>query len=301
MRLALVLNRSAGSFRRLAPDATARAIEDVLTRAGHTVETRLVGRRALPAEFSALAARGDLDAVVVGGGDGTILAAIRAGLGQTLPLGLLPLGTLNLFARDLGLPTRPLEAAARLAAARPAAIDLAQVNGLPFGIWASVGLHPWAVRRRDHLQRDGMGKTLAMAIAALRAFWRFERLSLRIRWDGGETTCVTPLLVVSNNAWRDQTPPLQREALDAGTIEVHVAACPDRRSLLLLALEALLGRWRGSRRIRTLRTGEAHVACDRRRLLASLDGEVEVVEPPLHFRTRPGALKVLMPGPEGGA
>src|SRR5690242_7577549 len=107
MRLALVINRSAGSFRRLPLDETVQAVEAAFTGAGHAVETLVVGRRELAHTLSALAARPELDAVVVGGGDGTALTAVLAGLGQARPLGLLPLGTLNLFARDLGLPLDP--------------------------------------------------------------------------------------------------------------------------------------------------------------------------------------------------
>ena len=160
MRLALVINRSAGTFRNLPLESTVAAIGAALAEAGHQVHTEIVGRRELARTLSVIAESRDLDAVVVGGGDGTILTAIVAGLGRDLPLGILPLGTLNLFARDLGLPPDPVEAARVLAGATPRLIDLAEVNGLPFAIWASMGMHPWVVRRRDHMQRCDLAECL---------------------------------------------------------------------------------------------------------------------------------------------
>jgi len=297
MRLALVINRSAGSFRTLPPDATIAAIVQALAAGGHEVESHLVGRRELARALSALAARNDFDAVVVGGGDGTMLTAILAGLGRDRPLAMLPLGTLNLFARDLGLPMNPVEAARMLGRAVPAEIDLAEVNGLPFAIWASLGMHPWIVRQRDHLQRDGMRKGRAMLLAALRAFRRYPMVDVTLTTGKDSMAVTTPLLFITNNAWREQRPPLARQALDAGMLEIHVAACTGRLSLLWLVAEAFLGHWRASRRLQTFTAEEVRVVSSKNRVMVSLDGEVTVMHSPLVFKVRPHALKVLMPAP----
>ncbi len=295
MRLALLINRSAGTFRRMPLEPTVAAIAAVLRDGGHTVEVEVCGHSDLPAALSALAARRDVDAVVVGGGDGTVLTAILAGLGTTVPLGLLPLGTINLFARDLGLPRDPVAAATMLVAAEPAEIDLAEVNGMPFAIWASLGMHPWMVRRRDHLQRDGMGKWRAMALAALRAVRRYPVVKARLTIRGETLTVATPLIVISNNAWRDGRPPMRRTALDQGLLEVHVARCTTRLALVWLAVNALLGRWRLGRLMQTYQAETVRVLSRSRRTMVSLDGEVTVMRSPLVFRARPKALKVLMP------
>ncbi|KIL98913.1 Magnetosome protein MamU [Paramagnetospirillum magnetotacticum MS-1] len=301
MRLALLINRSAGTFRRLPLDATVDSIVAALAAAGHEVSSEIVGRRELARALSAMAHDNSLDAVVVGGGDGTILTAIVAGLGRDKPLGILPLGTLNLFARDLGLPQDPVEAARILGGAIPRDIDLAEVNGLPFAIWASMGMHPWVVRRRDHMQRGGMGKGRAMALAALRAFRRFPLIDVTLNLPEGNITVSTPMLFITNNPWREEPLPLSRETLDTGQLVIHVAACSGRLSLLWLFFEALLGHWRASPRIRTYTTGEVRVTSRKRRMMVSLDGEVTVMGAPLVFRARPKALRVLMPVPEGAA
>ena len=295
MRLALLINRAAGSFRRLPLEETVAAIVDRLRLGGHLVEVDIRDPAELPMALTALAGDQRLDAVVVGGGDGTVLAAILAGLGVTRPLGLLPLGTMNLLARDLGLPRDPIEAADRLATARVAEIDLAEVNSIPFAIWASLGMHPWMVRRRDHLQRDGMGKWRAMALAAFRALRRYPMVKARLTVKGESFTVATPLLVVTNNAWRHEHLPPSRLALDSGLLEVHVARCQTRLALAWLAINALLGRWRVGRLLETYQAESIQVLSRKRRLMVSLDGEVTVMRPPLMFQARPKTLKVLMP------
>lgn len=297
MRLALVINRSAGGFRRFPPAATVAAIRDAFVERGHQVELRMIGRHDLPACLAALSARNDLDAVVIGGGDGTILSAVGNGLGRDRPLGILPLGTLNLFARDIGLPLDPVEAARAVACAGTAAIDLAEVDGRPFAIWASLGMHPWIVRRRDHLQRRHMRKMMAMACAALRGFVHFPEIDVTLTLDRTEPRRVrTSMLFISNNTWRDEPPPLSRQTLDTGRLEVHIATCSGRLSLLFLAVETMMGRWRTSRRLQTFSASEVTVASPRRRLMLSLDGEIAVMPTPLRFQVQPRALNVLIPG-----
>jgi diacylglycerol kinase family enzyme len=295
MHLSLVINRSAGSFRKLPMEPTVAAIADIFRAAGHRVDVAMCGHRDLSMTLSSLADRPDIDAVVIGGGDGTILTAILAGLGKQRPIGLLPLGTMNLLCRDLGLAHDPLEAARQLAIGETAAIDLAEVNGVPFAIWASLGMHPWMVRRRDHLQRDGMHKWPAMALAALRALRRYPIIRAGVTIGAETTTIATPVLVVTNNPWSDGTLPFRRLALSGDLLEVHVARCSSRLSLLWLAFNALIGHWRIARLLVSYRADTIRVVSRHRRVIVSLDGEVTVMHLPLIFRKRPKALNVLVP------
>lgn len=295
MRIALAINLSAGTVQRQPPEPLVAAVADAFRAAGHTVETCVCGRRDLAGVLSGLAQRDDLDAVVCGGGDGTALTAILAGLGRDRPLGILPLGTLNLLARDLGLPLDPVEAAATLAHGRTAAIDLAEVNGLPFAIWASLGMHPLIVHRRDKLQREGLRKWPAFALAALRAFRRYPLVRVTLSVGDRQKTVTTPLLVISNNAWHEQRPPLTRASLDRGELVVHVAKVQSRLGLLWLALRALVGAWNTAGLLDTVKAHEVRVTSRKRRVMVSLDGEVTVLRAPLVFQVRPRGLNVLMP------
>ncbi len=302
MRLVLVINRSAGAFRRLPLEQTIAALATALRSGGHEVVVEVCGRREVQGRLAALVHRPDAEAVIVGGGDGTILTAILSGLGQGKPLGVLPLGTLNLLARDLALPLDPLEAARQLAHPTFAAIDLAEVNGLPFAIWASMGMHPWVVRRRDKMQKEGIAKWPAFVWAMLRALWRFPMM--KITFTAGDkdssTTLATPLLMISNNAWREESLPLTRETLDQGELVLHVVEATSRRELLWLALLALCGVWKTSRFIKTFPADEIRVSTRKHRVMVSLDGEVTALRSPLVFRLRPKALTLLMPSLDQG-
>src|SRR5690606_23560315 len=104
MRLRVVLNARSGTLRDLDPDEVAARISDLCRAAGHDATVVAAAPDTVPAELRAAAAA-DIDAVIVGGGDGTVSSAANLLAGTGKALGVLPLGTMNLFARDLDLPT----------------------------------------------------------------------------------------------------------------------------------------------------------------------------------------------------
>src|SRR6266496_2220844 len=114
----------------------------------------------------AIAERGD-PLLVVGGGDGTIAAAASALVGTKTALCILPLGTLNHFARDLGIPPDADDAAKLIARRTERRVDVAQMNGRTFINNSAIGLYPLMLVDRD-LQRKRLGrsKRLAMIVAS---------------------------------------------------------------------------------------------------------------------------------------
>ena len=130
----------------------------------------------------AVAKRGD-PLVIVGGGDGTISAAASALVGTKTQLGILPLGTLNHFARDLGIPTEISEAVSLIATGKERRVDVAEMNGRIFINNSAIGLYPLMVRDRDQQRkRLGRSKRLALLIASIRTLARFnhQRLTLTV-------------------------------------------------------------------------------------------------------------------------
>ena len=113
--------------------------------------------------------------MIVGGGDGTISAAASALVGTETKLGILPLGTLNHFARDLEIPTDVDEAARLIAAGKDRRVDVAEMNEQIFINNSAIGLYPLMVRDRDLQQkRLGRSKRLAMVVASMRTLVRFK-------------------------------------------------------------------------------------------------------------------------------
>jgi diacylglycerol kinase family enzyme len=238
-----------------------------------------------------------LDAVVAAGGDGTVSGVAGAVAGTDLPLGVLPLGTFNHFARDLGLPNEAEGAARVIAAGHIHPIDVAEVNGRVFVNNASLGFYPQLVVERDReRRRHGGTKWYATALAAWRVLRRLPRARLRFRTPALAGVQRTPLLFVGNNIYdTDLFTFGRRTALDAGELSVYIVAPRSRLGLIGLTGRALVGRLDRGRDFRLLRVPELVVETRRRRVRIALDGEPVVLEPPLDYRIRPRALRVLAP------
>ena len=232
-----------------------------------------------------------------GGGDGSVSAAAGALAGSTTALGILPLGTLNHFARDLGIPLKLGEAAALLARGKTRRIDVAEVNGRTFINNSAVGLYPLMVIDRD-LQRKRLGrsKRLAMLVASARTLARFNHYRLTLTVNDETARVDTPLLFVGNNDYRiDLGAPGRRESLGDGRLSVFVMRKKTRRGLVAASIRALFNRSRPNDMVRLEGVERLLVESRRNHLVISVDGEVESVNPPLDYRVRKGALRVIAP------
>jgi diacylglycerol kinase family enzyme len=237
-------------------------------------------------------------AVVAGGGDGTVSAVASALAGTDRPLGVLPLGTLNHFAKDLGIPLALEEATRNICEGRAVSVDVGEVNGQVFINNSSLGLYPRIVRRREKLQeRSGSGKWSAFLRAGVVVLRRYPFLDVRLSADGEEIARRTPFVFVGNNEYEVEGTNIgARERLDAGRLSLYVAHRTGRLGLLRLALRALFGGLRQAKDFDALRAQEIWVETRRpKRLPVATDGEVNVMTTPLYYRVRPGALRVIVP------
>jgi diacylglycerol kinase family enzyme len=231
--------------------------------------------------------------LVAGGGDGTINTAASAVLGREITLGVLPLGTLNHFAKDLGIPLDLDEATRIILEGSWCRVDVGEVNGRCFLNNSSLGVYPAIVRLRERYRATLRGKWIAAFWAGLTVMRRNPFMGVKIHVEGQAMTRRTPLVLVANNEYR--TTGIHagtRESLARGRLALYVLNAERRPGLLRLALKVLL---EGVERVTELdlfTVEEVAVETRRRRLQVALDGEVVTLESPLHYRTRPGALKV---------
>jgi diacylglycerol kinase family enzyme len=235
--------------------------------------------------------------IIVGGGDGSVSAAAQALADSEVALGILPIGTLNHLARDLGVPPDLDQATALIAAGQVRAIDVAEVNGRLFVNNAAIGLYPLMVVDREAQQhRLGRSKRLAMLVASLRTLLRFHHQRLSLSIDGGEARVDTPLLFVGNNDYRLALPGAgKRDRLDQGRLCVFVLRKKGVPGFLAAVARALLGITREDDMVRLDDVGILSVDSMRSRLTLAVDGETLEMTPPLDFRIRKGALKVISP------
>ena len=288
------INRSSGAIARGLHKA--EAIEKALSEDGIAARVELLPGGGI-AEHAAEAAAGGAPLVIVGGGDGSISAAAGALAGSQTALGVLPLGTLNHFARDLGIPADLGEAARIIAAGKRRSIDVAEVNGRVFVNNSAIGLYPLMVVDRDlQRQRLGRSKRLAMLVAAVRTLARFNHYRLALTVNDEQAQIDTPLLFVGNNEYRlDIGAPGQRESLEDGRLSVFVMRKKSRRGFIAASLRALAGRTRPDDMVRLDDVERLLVASRRSHLIVSIDGEVESIASPLTYRVRKSALQVLAP------
>jgi diacylglycerol kinase family enzyme len=300
LRVTALINAAAGTVER----QQAETLRDVLAAAfearGIAVDLQFLSSDQIKeaAEHARhKASGGEIDAVAVGGGDGTIstVASVLAGTG--IPLAVLPLGTLNHFAKDLGIPTDLAGAVAVISAGNARPIDVAAVNGEVFVNNSSIGIYPYIVVDRDRRRsREGQSKWIAMFWAALRMLRYFPLRRLSIRAERWSEPCRTPCVFVGNNEYcLDVSSFGTRGRLDEGTLCLYVAKQQSRLALLWLAFRSAVGLLDRKRDLRILKVGAVDITSRTSRLLVALDGEVMVMRSPLQYRLRPGALRVFAP------
>jgi len=298
MKVRVIVNRHGGTLKASKHDAEA-PLRKAFAAAGVEAEIRLTEPEELDEALGEAAEASGLDAVVAGGGDGTLSCAAGHLAGTDRPLGILPLGTLNHLARDAGIPTELDKAAAVIAGGHVRAIDLAEVNGRIFVNNSSVGLYPHMVRLREAEQeRTGRGKRLAMLSASLATLRHFRRHRLWISAEGIEAPIHTPLLFVGNNRYEVNLFALgKREALDAGELCIYAVRARSRAGLFWAGIRGVFGRLDQQRDFVTAYVREAEVSSDRAAMIVSADGETVRLDMPLRYRILPKALKLIVPAP----
>jgi YegS/Rv2252/BmrU family lipid kinase len=290
VKATILINRGGGSV------GETRAIRDALDASGIEGDVEVVDGADLHQAAEKAVAEG-VGLIVAGGGDGTISCVAGAVAGTRTKLGVLPLGTLNHFARDLGIPVDLDEAAKLIASGRTRRVDVAEVNGRVFINNSAIGVYPLMVSDRDEQQEKlGRRKRLAMAIAAARTLLRFSSRRLELTANDRRAQIDTPLLFVGNNDYRLELPGSgTRESLDSGELCVMVLRRKSRLGFLFAVARSLAGRERPADIAKLDDVRQLRVDSKHSRLTISLDGETAEMETPLRYRIRPGALEVIAP------
>ena len=290
----VIVNSSAGTG--AAPD-WAQDLEQKFRAAGLEAEVKVIENGADIEGTVRKAVEQGVQVVVAGGGDGTV-SAVASGLVDTpVTLGVLPMGTLNHFAKDLAIPLEQDAAIAVIAAGRQINVDVGEVNGRIFINNSGLGLYPNIVQDREQRQRRlGHGKWRALLEASITAARRYPVLKVHV--DVSDDTLVrrTPFVFIGNNQYTMEGFDIgARPALDRGQLSLYLTQRMSRFGLLQLALRALFRRLDQARDFDVLALQQFTVRTRHRELRVATDGEVTKMQTPLHYRVRPGALRVIVP------
>jgi diacylglycerol kinase family enzyme len=299
-RIAVVLNAASGAF--LEGPNLAAALPDLLRGAGFMAE--FIGPEAgtLPRRIELACAAG-ADMVVVAGGDGTIACAAQCLAGKGIVLGILPLGTMNVLAKDLEIPIGDVAAAvAVLRDGQVREIDAAEVNGRIYLCASMLGLPARLARYREAGRGKGSvyGLWLRFARAALRAFARYGAPRIALTVDGKTVDLRAAAIVITPNLLDDATGRrLGRDRLDAGRLGLYAVKHITLSSVLRLAARLVLRNIRHDPDLHGQSAGQVVVTRIGRRHRKAIrvmnDGEVMLMAPPLTYRILPRALRVMAP------
>jgi len=291
MKIEVILNARSGTDDK---KDVQRRLQEVFVASGIDAHISIARTGAGVAELAQRAARSDADVIVAGGGDGTINSVASAAIESGKTMGVLPFGTMNHFAKDLHIPPDLEGAIETMVAGHAINVDVGEVNDRIFVNNSSLGLYPSIVRERQKQQRLGWGKWPAYIWAAVAVLRRYPFLNVRLSVDGKELASRTPFVFIGNNEYEMETLNIGgRACLDAGKLSLYMSDRTSRLGLFRLALRALFGGLRQEKDFIALGTKEVWIGTKHKHVRVALDGEVLVMVPPLHYRVRPRALRVL--------
>ena len=296
MRIIAVLNRDGGTLRTMNLEAFCAMAVATFASHGHELDCRVVEGRNVKKALESAAKTPNVDAILAGGGDGTISTAAGVAFETGMPLAVLPVGTMNLFARALKLPLTLPETLEAIAQGQIGQVDIATANGRPFVHQFGVGIHARLVRIRENMTyRSRLGKMLASLRAIAAAAVNPPQFDADIVIGGKRETLRVSGIAVSNNPLGDGQ--IHADRLDGEVLGVYVAAPVSTTALLKLAAGLFMGTWRTSPMVSEREANELtlHFPKRKRGAHAVLDGELIKLERSVHIKVYGKGLNVILP------
>ncbi len=296
-RYILLLNRASGGNERglLASDVCA-SVEKIFREAGHDIESSIVEPEKIEAEIAA-ALSSRPDGIIIGGGDGTVSTAARLLGGTGIALGILPMGTFNLAARDLGVPLDIPGAAAFLAAAESLPIDVLMVAGHACLCTTIFGFYPEfsnIFEKRDH-GGHWWKKSIKLVTSVPKIFARARPLSLAWDADGTIGKARTKFSAFVPGSYRSSAGIVPaRTDFTSGTMTAYIGTHKTAAAAIRAMLDYILGRHENNPGLEIIKARAIELrAANRKHCTVMLDGEILRLALPIHLSILPAHLHVL--------
>jgi diacylglycerol kinase family enzyme len=294
----VIINRDSGANDKA---ALIREIETAFTAHGWRVEFVLAGRGDLYSRTQQTVAQAP-GAIVVAGGDGTINAVASACVQANRPLGILPAGTFNYVARNLGVPTEVSQAVSVIVNGHVRHLDIGEINGRIFLHNAGFGLYTQMLERRERdVRRFGRSRMIAFLSGMLSLLSAHPLFAVDLMADGlTERHLTTTLLFGCNPLQMEEVSVAAAECLRQQKLAVLSLKLRSRWEAIVAACAGLIGRLDKVDTTDVFCASSVRVQTRRRALKVVIDGEIVMLRPPLDVSLRPGALQVLAPAVEQG-
>jgi diacylglycerol kinase family enzyme len=233
---------------------------------------------------------------VAAGGDGTINSVIQPLVNTDAILGVIPIGTYNHFAKDLGLPLNWRDALDVVVSGAIKPIDTARVNGRFYVNNVSMGLYPELVARREEKGRD-YPRWKALLHAAFVTLKKYPYVAVTLESEHHQEVIRTHVLMISNNSYDLSRLGIEapRLALEEGRLSIYWLPHVPRLALTRFIAHYLAGRVRETPGFRSFRTSRVKVQSSKHRLHLGVDGEVVTMDTPLLITIVPQSLSVKVP------
>jgi diacylglycerol kinase family enzyme len=289
----VIMNRNSGADNK---EALIGEIETAFTAHGWKVEFVLAGRRDLRRQTQQAVSQAP-GTIVVAGGDGTINTVASACVEANRPLGLVPAGTFNYVARNLGVPTEVSEAVAVIVNGQVRDVDIGEINGRIFLNNAGIGLYAQMLEQREHDKRRFGRSRMVAFLSGMRCLLRLHPLfAVELVADGQMDRHLTTTLFFGCNA-------LQLEHFNASAAEclrhqklaVLSLKLRSRWEVTVAAFVGLMGRLDSVNTTNAFCASTVRVQTRRRVLKVAIDGEVVLLRSPLDVTLRLDALHVFAP------
>ena len=300
-RFYVLLNPRSGTA--LATGVGPAALEEQFRAAGHEAVVDADAEVSF-AERLERARASDAEIIVAAGGDGTVTAVASAVVGTDKTLAILPLGTVNLLARDLAIPLELDQWMATVGDMQPRRMDVGEVNGRIFLHKVVAGFIPALAAGREQIRgRHDIAAKIGYMRFFFRRLFRLRRMAVEIdEPNGGARITRVVAVAVANNRYDEGLGRFfSRRRLDRGTLTLYLLKRLSFRDLVRLVVEMLLGRWRRDDALEIESVDAVAIRTRKTRVKVMLDGEVETLDGPLRFTIRPAALPVLAPVPPEAA
>lgn len=287
--IVVIVNRSSGCGH---GSSTVAAIEAELRALGQIPHVTCVDSGAIRQAVEH-AIKDGARVVAIGGGDGTLSTAASALVDTEATLGILPMGTLNHFAKDQQIPLDLTGALRTLVMGRVKPVDVGEVNGRVFINNSSLGIYPDIVRLRGRL---GFGKWTGLAAATWMVLRRGSTLSIKVAAEPGVRSYRTPFAFIGNNEYVVEGFEMgTRKSMQAGQLCIYTSRLTGRVGLFRLAFRSLFRYLRANHDFDTVIARDFVIETRHRQLRVAVDGEISMQDTPLHYRSRAAALRVMVP------
>lgn len=293
---------------RQADDAEAalhQLLEPLLRPAGIAYEIIPLGRWELPQLEKRLHELGS-EQIWVAGGDGTILALAPLAKKLDLPLGVIPAGTMNLLARDLGMSFDFAECVRQLLEAEPLLMDMADVNAQPFLCISNLGLSTRFSSLREKLRHQpAVVRWPTIVWQMFSALLHYPNLRIEIEANGQLYKVKSRAISITNNPLCDRGGLFpSRERLDSGQLAIYITQETSAWSMPRLFSKLMLGNWQHDPELQVIHTQEAIFRFPHkhkphktkiRQLKVMSDGEIFRLRTPLRYQISARSLRMLRP------